>query len=353
MSSREEILASIRQHTQTRYDKPDIADMKRLSYPDKIEQFCAISRAVGGTAVVLGEGEDVNAVIRRTYPDAMRIASVLPDISCATFNPDNLDDPKELDGTDVAVVKGEIGVAENGAIWIPQTVKYKAIYFISEKLVILLDRNKIVADSPSSTEFAQALFNSYRNRDLSAFLMAICQNTVFDLLRNAFLIPYRFNADGKQNPMIMTDENGMLLPEYKRSIHEREYRHFHEVYTDLGAPKNIFLAQAYRYSHSYTSDDMEPEQNILEKNNGVLLIRELPDTVKLKETEAEAYSAILDIVIKLQKELPMSYVFYGQDSLVEDNTRYDEIGVFLPNSHFLKNLERHVSKAEAIIYADN
>ena len=71
-------------------------------------------------------------------------------------------------------------------------------------------------DSPSSTEFAQALFNSYRNRDLSAFLMAICQNTVFDLLRNAFLIPYRFNADGKQNPMIMTDENGMLLSELQR-----------------------------------------------------------------------------------------------------------------------------------------
>ena len=62
MSSREEILASIRKHTQTRYEKPDIADMKRLTYPDKMEQFCAISRAVGGTAVVLGEGEDVNAV---------------------------------------------------------------------------------------------------------------------------------------------------------------------------------------------------------------------------------------------------------------------------------------------------
>ena len=141
MSSREEILASIRRNTQTRYDKPDIADMKRLSYPDKIEQFCAISRAVGGTAVVLGEGEDVN--------------SVLPDISCATFNPDNLDDPKELDGTDVAVVKGEIGVAENGAIWIPQTVKYKAIYFISEKLVILLDRNKIV----------DTMYDAYRELD--------------------------------------------------------------------------------------------------------------------------------------------------------------------------------------------
>ena len=118
--------------------------MKRMSYPDKIEQFCAISRAVGGTAVILGEGEDVNQVIRRTYPAATRIASVLPEVSCATFNPDNLDDPRELDGTEVAVVEGEIGVAENGAIWIPQRVKYKAIYFISESLVILLDRNKIV-----------------------------------------------------------------------------------------------------------------------------------------------------------------------------------------------------------------
>ena len=147
MSSREEILASIRKHTQTRYEKPDIADMKRLTYPDKIEQFCAISRAVGGTAVVLGEGEDVNAVIRRTYPDAMRIASVLPDISCATFNPDMVDDPKELDGTEVAVIRGEIGI--------PQTVKYKAIYFISEKLVILIDRNKIV----------DTMYDAYRKLD--------------------------------------------------------------------------------------------------------------------------------------------------------------------------------------------
>ena len=81
------------------------------------------------------------------------------------------------------------------------------------------------------------------------------------------------------------------------------------------------------------------------------LIRELPDTVKLKETEAEAYAAVWDIMITLEKELPMAYVFYGQDTLVEHNKRYDEIGIFLPNSHFLKHLEKHIEKAEAIIYA--
>ena len=67
-----------------------------------------------------------------------------------------------------------------------------------------------------------------------------------------------------------------------------------------------------------------------------LLIRELPDSVKEKETEAEAYSAVWDLMIELEKNLPMAYVFYGQDSLVENNNRYDEIGIFLPNSIFLK-----------------
>ena len=56
-------------------------------------------------------------------------------------------------------------------------------------------------NSPSASTFANVLFDAYHNRDLSAFLMVICQNTLFDLLRNSYLIPYRFNADGKQNPI--------------------------------------------------------------------------------------------------------------------------------------------------------
>lgn len=66
------------------------------------------------------------------------------DYTCATFNPDNVEDPAELDGTDLAIIDGKIGVAENGAVWIEQDVKQRALYFISEKLVILLDKGRIV-----------------------------------------------------------------------------------------------------------------------------------------------------------------------------------------------------------------
>ena len=198
--------------------------------------------------------------------------------------------------------------------------------------------------------WTQALFNAYLNIDLSAFLMAICENTIFDLLRNSYLIPYRFNADRIENPVIMTDDNGLLLPKYKSKVHEKDYNHFHEIYKELNNNKKIYLAKAYSYNHKYTSDNMEMKQQILEKNTGVLLIHELPDTVKKKETEAQAYAAVWDLMAKLEKNLPMAFVFYGQDTLMENNKTYDEIGIFLPNSHFLKNLERHVAKAEAILY---
>ena len=203
----------------------------------------------------------------------------------------------------------------------------------------------------SPLQFTEALFNCYSNKDLSAFLMAISQNTLFDLLRNSFLIPYRFNADGKQNPIIMTDDNGILLPEYKNTVHEKDYQHFYNIYQNLHNNKNIFLAKAYRYSHIYGDDPSIIEQQIIEENTGILLIRELPDTVKLKETEAEAYSAVWDLMLELEKNLPMAYIFYGQDSYIDNNKHFDELGIFLPNSIFLKNLENHVKKAEEIIYA--
>ncbi len=148
MSSREDILQSIRRANSIKYEKPDLNPLEEhaLVYPDKIEQFYAITKQVGGEAILLEEGDDLNEMIRQSYPDAKRIASNLEGITCATFNPDDIDNPAELDGTDLAIIEGRIGVAENGAVWIEQDVRQRAVYFISEKLLILLDKTKIVSN---------------------------------------------------------------------------------------------------------------------------------------------------------------------------------------------------------------
>ena len=49
-----------------------------------------------------------------------------------------------MNQTDLAVVTAHLGVAENGAVWITREVKYKALYFVSDALVVLLDRDSIV-----------------------------------------------------------------------------------------------------------------------------------------------------------------------------------------------------------------
>ena len=143
MSTKDEILSRIREHTGRRYEMPDLT-LDAITYEDRVSTFADNLKAAGGEAVVLQPGEDVNAVIRRAFPKVRRVASNLAEITCATFNPDDLDDPRELNGTDLSVVRASFGVAENGAVWLPLNVRFKAVYFISEALVILLDRRELV-----------------------------------------------------------------------------------------------------------------------------------------------------------------------------------------------------------------
>lgn len=155
MSSREDILQSIRRNTQIRYEKPDLAELEKeaITYPDKIGQFREIMVQMGGRAIVAEAGDDVNELIRKQYPEARRIASSLNTITClgkeqkltcATFHPDDVEKSGDLDGTDLAIVSGKVGVCENGAVWVEQDVEQRAVYFISEALVLVLDRKNLV-----------------------------------------------------------------------------------------------------------------------------------------------------------------------------------------------------------------
>lgn len=146
MDSKDEILKSIKQNTEVRYEMPDLNTIRVTTYPDLIGRFREVMKQVGGEAILLEEGQDINELILERYPDAKSIASTLPDITCATLNPNEVATPAELNGTDLAVVDGKLGVAENGAVWVEQDVKLKAIYFISENLIILLDRNRLVSN---------------------------------------------------------------------------------------------------------------------------------------------------------------------------------------------------------------
>ena len=62
MSSREDILQSIRRATHVKYEKPDLKPLEEhaLTYPNVVEQFYFMMKQVGGEAVFLEEGQDIN-----------------------------------------------------------------------------------------------------------------------------------------------------------------------------------------------------------------------------------------------------------------------------------------------------
>ena len=140
---KEELLQKLRSNTREQYDMP-ADEVKGITYADTVAQFIEMSQAVGANVVEAATGDSLDDIIRKAYPDAKVVASNLPEVTIATLNPDTVADAQALNGTDVGVVRGQIGVAENGCVWIPQSMKQKAVCFICEYLVIVLPKSGIV-----------------------------------------------------------------------------------------------------------------------------------------------------------------------------------------------------------------
>ena len=159
MSKKEDILTKFRKNVKVKFDMPRLDDIKGITYPDPLKQFVTMTQNVGGKVVELKPGQDINQLVRELYPDAKEIASNLPEITIATRNPDTIGSPQALNGTDVGVIKGMFGVAENACVWIPQTMVEKAVCFISENLVILLKKSEIVNNMHEA--YRRIEFNDY------------------------------------------------------------------------------------------------------------------------------------------------------------------------------------------------
>jgi L-lactate dehydrogenase complex protein LldG len=144
MSSKEDILKRYRANVRERYDMPDLSDIQAITFADPLLQFMNMVKSVGGNAIEVEKGADINQLIKELYPEAKEIASNLSEITIATRNPDEVGRARDLNGTDVGIIRGMFGVAENGCVWIPQQMKEKAVCFISENLIILLDKTQIV-----------------------------------------------------------------------------------------------------------------------------------------------------------------------------------------------------------------
>jgi L-lactate dehydrogenase complex protein LldG len=147
VSARDEILAALGGAGASPAPLP-IYEPTRALDTDLLARFTASLAAAGGEARWLRDGESLADAIAadRELASAARVWSSLPEI--APRHPGAPPrTPHDLDGTDVALLRGALAVAESGAVWwTPHDPLERAAGFLSERVVLVVPRAALVAD---------------------------------------------------------------------------------------------------------------------------------------------------------------------------------------------------------------
>jgi len=146
VSSRDAILASLRRNAPPVTPLPEAPTA--ITYTDPELQFAEAFSSVGGKFVRVTSLAEVNTELEKfeSYTQARKIASLIPEVGRANVDLAALKDPHELEGLDIAIIAGEFGVAENGAVWVPGSTlgPHRAIFVVTQHLVLVVPAGQIV-----------------------------------------------------------------------------------------------------------------------------------------------------------------------------------------------------------------
>jgi L-lactate dehydrogenase complex protein LldG len=124
---------------------------------------------VGGACLRAADMGAVQALLRGLpfMGGAARSVSLVPGLGLGDVDLTAIADPHQLEGLEVAILPGELAVAENGAVWVDgRFLLHRAVFVIAEHLVLVVDAGQVVNDMHeayarlSSREIGYGLFIS-------------------------------------------------------------------------------------------------------------------------------------------------------------------------------------------------
>jgi len=144
MTARENILATIRTNRPKETPLPSLEGLGLTfdAFDDPLESFKTMLESVGGEVI---EDAGWKTIVAEHYPDAKVIASTVPGCDITTLDLDTITDPHDLSTVDLAIVRAEFAVAENGAVWVKNPAnRHRALYFIAAQLLLVVPKGEIV-----------------------------------------------------------------------------------------------------------------------------------------------------------------------------------------------------------------
>ncbi len=147
MSSRASILAALRAATPPAVELPALPTQGQR-FDDPIAQFAQSLAGVGGRCERVPSTESLRAAVAAlpVVAQAKKVASEVPEAHPGNVALGAIDDPHLLADVDVAIIRGQFAVAENGAVWVPAKGlgRRQALPFITQHLILVVDPLDVV-----------------------------------------------------------------------------------------------------------------------------------------------------------------------------------------------------------------
>lgn len=143
--SRESILAAIKNNQPEHQALPDLNTFRRPNTGDPAA-FKKVVETLGGQVFEIGSYEEIRPLIAEHYTDINKVVAIHEHYLPGAVTQWETGDARQLEDVDLAIIPGQFGVAENGAIWITENeVKVRVLPFITQHLAIVVAANSILA----------------------------------------------------------------------------------------------------------------------------------------------------------------------------------------------------------------
>lgn len=156
MSSREAILGAVAKNKPQATALPEL-----LSFPSEEDLVAKYTQSVtlnGGTAIEISSLDEVRTYIQENFLEGLQVVSLMEEVP-GTLEISSITDPRDLETVELAVVKGEVGAAENAAVWVSQqNLPHRVLPFITQHLIIVLEKANLVPN----------MHEAYRKIDVTA-----------------------------------------------------------------------------------------------------------------------------------------------------------------------------------------
>jgi L-lactate dehydrogenase complex protein LldG len=149
MTSREKMLAAVAQNKPAPVPLPDLgqfdAPAGQWEPAHLADRFSAVLTGIGGQVVPVASLAEVASYVAQHFGPPARCITTLPELAAVAETDWLAADPHSLQNVELAILRGQFGVAENGAIWLAEAeMGQRAVPYICQHLAVVLPATEVV-----------------------------------------------------------------------------------------------------------------------------------------------------------------------------------------------------------------